>query len=135
VIESRLASGYKVSQGNGANAGVHVAPRCSDVERQTALLQLDNILNSSHIRTSKGCSLLLRYVVQQASSDEMKCLKERTLGVEVFDRDPHYDTGQDPVVGVAAGEFESGSPNTTSNRNTKGSLDYVAGRTLCSGVA
>lgn len=31
-------------------------------------------------------------------------MKERTLGVEVFERDPHYDTNQDPVVRTTAGE-------------------------------
>jgi hypothetical protein len=32
-------------------------------------------------------------------------LKERTLGVEVFGRDPVYDTNQDPVVRTTAGEI------------------------------
>src|SRR2546430_12496335 len=32
-------------------------------------------------------------------------LKERTLGVEVFGRDPDYDTNLDPVVRIAAGEI------------------------------
>ncbi|HEV2665186.1 MAG TPA: hypothetical protein VG324_09755 [Blastocatellia bacterium] len=31
-------------------------------------------------------------------------MKERTLGIEVFRRDPQYDTNQDPVVRAAAGE-------------------------------
>ena len=31
-------------------------------------------------------------------------LKERTLGAEVFGRDPRYDTNADPVVRVSAGE-------------------------------
>jgi hypothetical protein len=32
-------------------------------------------------------------------------LKERTLGVEVFGRDPHYDTNLDPIVRTTAGEI------------------------------
>jgi len=43
-------------------------------------------------------------VVEQASESRFESLKERTLGVEVFGRDPQYDTNQDPVVRAAAGE-------------------------------
>jgi len=43
-------------------------------------------------------------VVEQASENRLECLKERTLGIEVFERDPQYDTNQDPVVRAAAGE-------------------------------
>lgn len=32
-------------------------------------------------------------------------LKERTLGIEVFEREPDYDTSQDPVVRATAGEI------------------------------
>lgn len=34
----------------------------------------------------------------------MESLKERTIGVEVFSRDPNYDTNQDPVVRGTASE-------------------------------
>src|SRR5262249_52390729 len=50
------------------------------------------------------CSLFLRYVVERASENQLERLKERTLGIEVFARDPRYDTNQDPVVRTAAGE-------------------------------
>ena len=32
-------------------------------------------------------------------------LKERTLGIEVFGKDPNYDTNEDPIVRVTAGEI------------------------------
>lgn len=38
------------------------------------------------------------------ASDRAGDLKERTLGVEVFGRDPDYDTNADPVVRISAGE-------------------------------
>jgi hypothetical protein len=48
---------------------------------------------------------MLRYVVEHALSGDSGQLKERTLGVEVFTRDPHYDTNLDPVVRTTAGEI------------------------------
>src|SRR5260370_36780101 len=46
---------------------------------------------------------MLRYVVEHALSGDSGQLKERTLGIEVFARDPHYDTNLDPVVRTTAG--------------------------------
>jgi hypothetical protein len=65
--------------------------------------QLERILESPHFRTTKRCSQFLRYVVEHASSDPAE-LKERTIGIEVFHRGSNYDTHQDPVVRVTAGE-------------------------------
>ena len=48
---------------------------------------------------------MLRYVVQRAMEGQADHLKERTLGVAVFGRDPAYDTNLDPVVRVTAGEI------------------------------
>jgi hypothetical protein len=72
--------------------------------KQAALAQLARILESPQFRSSKRCSLFLRYVVEHASENHLEGLKERTLGIEVFGRDPQYDTNQDPVVRAAAGE-------------------------------
>src|SRR5262249_18557836 len=74
------------------------------VSRQIVLAQLERILDSPPFRSSKRCSLFLRYVVEHASDNHLECLKERVLGVEVFKRDPQYDTNQDPVVRGTAGE-------------------------------
>ncbi len=68
------------------------------------LAQLDRILGSTPFRTSKRCSDLLRYVVQQSCEGRLEFLKERTLGVAVFERNPDYDTNQDPVVRNTAGQ-------------------------------
>ena len=48
---------------------------------------------------------MLRYVVEHALSGDTGQLKERTIGIEVFGRDPHYDTNLDPVVRTTAGEI------------------------------
>jgi hypothetical protein len=42
--------------------------------------------------------------VGRALSDDVEDVKERTIGVEVFGRDPDYDTSLDPVVRVTAAE-------------------------------
>lgn len=44
-----------------------------------------------------------RYVAEHTLSGAGR-LKERTLGVEVFGRDPGYDTNEDPVVRITTGE-------------------------------
>ena len=43
-------------------------------------------------------------MVEHATENHSESLKERSLGVEVFGRDPNYDTSQDPVVRSTAGE-------------------------------
>jgi hypothetical protein len=75
-----------------------------DISRPDALAQLTRVLDSPQFRSSKRCSHLLRYVVEHALDNHFESLKERTIGVEVFERDPHYDTSQDPVVRIAAGD-------------------------------
>jgi hypothetical protein len=43
-------------------------------------------------------------VSREIADNHVESLKERSLGVEVFGRDPNYDTNQDPVVRSTAGE-------------------------------
>ena len=92
------------SHTNGGTNADHLSAGWTEESRDAALRQLDRILASHHFRASKRCSTLLRYVVEHATNSDFERLKERTLGVEVFDRPPHYDTNQDPVVRIAAGE-------------------------------
>jgi hypothetical protein len=48
---------------------------------------------------------MLRYIVEKTLDGHQDNLKERTIGVEVFGRDPGYDTNEDPVVRFSAGEI------------------------------
>jgi hypothetical protein len=89
---------------NGDLDDLGLAAGWSEVPRQAALAQLARVLDSPQFHSSKRCSLFLRYVVEQAVERRLDCLKERTLGIAVFDRDPHYDTNQDPIVRSTAGE-------------------------------
>jgi hypothetical protein len=65
---------------------------------------LAHILASSLFRSSKRYPAMLRYVVETTLQGRQEVLKERTIGIEVFGRDPAYDTNLDPVVRFSAGE-------------------------------
>jgi hypothetical protein len=67
--------------------------------------ELNAILASYHFRSSKRYPALLEHVVSKTLDGHSGDLKERTLGVEVFDRQPDYDTNADPVVRFSAGEI------------------------------
>ncbi len=81
-----------------------MAASWSDLPRSEVLAELDRVLQSHQFHTSKKCSRFLRHIVEAAVDGRLDCLKERTLGVDVFDREPHYDTNQDPIVRGTAGE-------------------------------
>jgi hypothetical protein len=73
--------------------------------RSELLDQLERIVQSKHFRNSKRYPSFLRFVVEQTLAGKTDGLKERTLGVDVFGRPSHYDTNDDPVVRVTAGEI------------------------------
>lgn len=64
--------------------------------------QLDRILASSLFRNSKRFPEFLRYTVGRALNEDTDGVKERTIGVEAFGREPNYDTNVDPIVRVTA---------------------------------
>jgi hypothetical protein len=76
----------------------------TSADRELVLRELEAILASYHFRGSKRYPALLKYVVKAALDGHSGDLKERTLGVEVFGRDPDYDTSADPVVRFSASE-------------------------------
>lgn len=69
------------------------------------LRALDEILKSSHFRTSKQSQHLLQYIVSQSLEGRVEGLKERIIGVEVFGRPHDYDTNADPIVRSRAAEL------------------------------
>ena len=86
---------------------VHPAEEWTPVstgDRELVLKELEAIVASYHFRGSKRYPALLKYVVSAALDGHAAELKERTLGVEVFGRDPDYDTSADPVVRFSASE-------------------------------
>ncbi len=73
-------------------------------DRDLVTRELNAILSSSHFSGSKRYPALLKYVVSKTLDGHSEELKERTLGVEVFERSPDYDTNDDPVVRFSASE-------------------------------
>jgi hypothetical protein len=80
-----------------------IATCWSDVPNEGVLMQLTRILKSPYFQPSDPCSLFLRHIMEHAGANS-ECLEERTLGVEIFARDPDYDTKQDPIVRTTAGK-------------------------------
>ena len=67
--------------------------------------QLENVLRDPAFRPSKRSVEFLRYVVSKTLDGAADQIKERTIGIEVFGRDPSYDTTIDHVVRTAAIEL------------------------------
>ena len=72
-------------------------------KRELVLRELNQIVESCFFRKAARSTQFLRYVVEYAL-DNTAPLKERTIGVELFERRRDYATGDDPVVRVQAGE-------------------------------
>jgi hypothetical protein len=73
-------------------------------EREAVLQELQEVLASPQFSHSKRYPALLDFIVKHTLDGHADHLKERTLGVEVFDRPPTYDTNSDTVVRYTAGE-------------------------------
>lgn len=73
-------------------------------DREILRAELRAILASHHFLGSKRYPAFLKYVVEASLEGRTEDLKERTLGIEVFGRDPNYDTNADPVVRISASE-------------------------------
>lgn len=75
-----------------------------DAERDAIRQELERILASELFANSKRYPSLLRYIVDETLAGRAESLKERTIGVEVFGRDPSYDTNADPIVRISAAQ-------------------------------
>jgi hypothetical protein len=67
--------------------------------------QLELLVRDEAFRTSRRSVAFLRYVVEQTLNGAASQIKERTIGVEVFGREPTYDTNVDHIVRTAATEL------------------------------
>jgi hypothetical protein len=76
-----------------------------DAEREAIRQQLERMLADPLFKYSKRYPNLLRFVVEKTLDGQTAELKERSLGVAVFGREPDYDTNVDPVVRTTAGEI------------------------------
>jgi hypothetical protein len=78
----------------------------NEVTSNAALVreQLNRLLAYPLFTNSKRYPVLLAYTVEQALLGNAGELKERTIGVEAFGREPSYDVNLDPVVRTTAAE-------------------------------
>jgi hypothetical protein len=85
------------------NAGA--SPRlAADSSRAGIEGALRRILASREFRASRRSSDFLAYIVAARLDGRADSLKERTIGIDVFHRDPAYDPSEDAAVRVTAGE-------------------------------
>src|SRR5580698_7894478 len=77
----------------------------SELSEEAIREQLDLLVQDHAFRSSKRSVQFLTYVVEQTLKGSADQIKERTIGVEVFGREPSYDTNVDHVVRTAAIEL------------------------------
>src|SRR5579863_2552238 len=88
--EERLASIAKIAGSRSDSALV--------------LKHLNDVIRSTAFQGSHRSGQFLEYIVKKALSGQFDSLKERIIGVELFGRDPSYDTGGDSIVRVTASD-------------------------------
>lgn len=66
--------------------------------------ELNRLLESAAFRTSKRCREFLEYIVEHTISGPSGTLKERSIGVELFQLPQDFDPGQHTIVRVTANE-------------------------------
>ena len=77
----------------------------SEEEKRAIEAQLERLLANPHFSNSRRFPSFLRYIVKATINGQADLLKERTLGIEIFGKDPDYDTAVDPIVRVTAAEI------------------------------
>jgi len=78
--------------------------RLTEVRVRAVRAELNDLLDSAAFRTSKRCRDFLEYVVERTLRGESDSLKERSIGVELFQLPPDFDAGQHTIVRVTANE-------------------------------
>ena len=76
----------------------------SEACKQAVRAELNRLLDSSAFRTSKRCREFLAYIVEHTIQGPSETLKERSIGVDLFQLPPDFDTSQHTIVRVTASE-------------------------------
>jgi hypothetical protein len=77
----------------------------TEQDKELVRQQMNRLLATSHFNNSRRYPLLFRFIVEETLEGRGEFLKERLLGVRVFDRPADYDTAEDPVVRVTIAEI------------------------------
>jgi hypothetical protein len=89
------------------------------------LEELGRVLNSPDFRGSRRGQAVLRYLVDNALADGSDPVKERTVGVELFSREPDYDTGHDAIVRVAVNDVRKRLADHYAGRLAAGDIPAI----------
>jgi hypothetical protein len=76
----------------------------SKAREQDVRAELNRLLASPAFRTSKRCREFLEYIIEHTIRGPAGALKERSIGVELFQLSQDFDTGQHTIVRVTANE-------------------------------
>jgi len=77
----------------------------TEAEKAAIEEQIDRLLQNPYFSHSRRFPMFLRFVVGHTLAGQADAVKERTLGIEIFGRNPDYDTSSDPIVRVTAAEI------------------------------
>ena len=76
----------------------------NESRRQAVRAELNRLAESPAFRTSKRCREFLEYIVEHTITGPSGSLKERSIGVALFQLPQDFDTGQHTTVRVTANE-------------------------------
>ena len=76
----------------------------SESRERAVRAELNRLLESSAFRTSKRCREFLEHIVGHTINGPNGALKERAIGVELFQLPQDFDAGQHTIVRVTANE-------------------------------
>jgi hypothetical protein len=77
----------------------------TEEEKDQVRRQMERLLATAHFRNSRRYPALFRFIVEETLEGRGEFLKERLLGIRVFNRAPDYDTADDPIARVTIAEI------------------------------
>lgn len=105
-----------------SNAPVQSEQLLSAAQKTAIASQLERLLSSTWFRTSRRCSTLLRHTVEAAIAGRGDQLRERQIGIHAYHRPAGYDTDDDPIVRIAAGDVRKRLAQYYSDPETAGQI-------------
>ncbi len=74
-------------------------------DKEKVRRQMNRLLQTAYFKNSKRYPALFRFIVEETLEGRGEFLKERLIGIRVFDRPADYDTAADPIVRVTIAEI------------------------------
>ncbi len=96
---------YRATMINPPQEQSSTALAMSEEEQLEVRKQLRRLTETPLFRNSRRYPVLLRFLVEETLEGRGDLLKERLIGIHVFDRPADYDTAADPVVRVTVAEI------------------------------